>query len=54
MGPQAVSFVERSIVLCPYLGESTMGGSTVLAEVETVRAQSVHALLVCSYACDNI
>ena len=25
-GPQAVSFVERLIVLCPYLGESAIGG----------------------------
>ena len=25
-----MSFVERFITLCPYLGESTIGGSTVL------------------------
>ena len=25
-----MSFVERSIILCPYLGGSTIGGSTVL------------------------
>ena len=24
-----LSFVERSIILCPYLGGSTIGGSTV-------------------------
>ena len=24
-----MSFVERSIILCPYLGGSTIGGSTV-------------------------
>ena len=24
-----MSFVERFVVLCPYLGESTTGGSTV-------------------------
>ena len=24
-----MSFVERSIILCPYLGVSTIGGSTV-------------------------
>ena len=28
-GLQAVSFVERFIVLCPYFGESTIRGSTV-------------------------
>ena len=28
-GPRPVSFVERSIILCPYLGGSTIGGSTV-------------------------
>ena len=26
-----MSFVERFIVLCPYLGESTIGGSTAVA-----------------------
>ena len=26
-----MSFVERSIILCPYLGGSTIGGSTVHA-----------------------
>ena len=25
-----MSFVERSIILCPYLGGSTIGGSTVI------------------------
>ena len=30
LGPQAVPFLERFIVLCPYLGESTIRGSTVL------------------------
>ena len=29
-GPLAVFFVERSITLCPYLGGSTIRGSTVL------------------------
>ena len=29
LGPQVVSFVERFIILCPHLGESTIGGSTV-------------------------
>ena len=28
MGPQVLSFVERFIILCPYLGESTIRGST--------------------------
>ena len=28
-GPQAVSFVERFSILCSYLRESTIGGSTV-------------------------
>ena len=28
-----MSFVERFIILCPYLGESTIGGSTVLLYV---------------------
>ena len=27
--PIILSFVERSIILCPYLGGSTIGGSTV-------------------------
>ena len=26
LGPQVVFFIERSIILCPYLGESTVGG----------------------------
>ena len=30
LGPQVVSFVETFIILCPYLGESAIGGSTVL------------------------
>ena len=30
LGPQAVSFVERLILLCPYLGESTIRGSSVM------------------------
>ena len=30
LGPQVMSFVERFIILCPYLGEFTIGGSTVL------------------------
>ena len=29
MGHQVLSFVERFIVLCPYLGESTIGGPTI-------------------------
>ena len=28
LGPQVISFVERFIVLCPYLGKSTIRGST--------------------------
>ena len=28
--PSAMSFLERFIVLCPYLGETTIIGSTVL------------------------
>ena len=28
-------FVERSIILCPYLGGSTIGGSTVLTNCST-------------------
>ena len=27
-----MSFVERSIILCPYLGGSTIGGSTVVGQ----------------------
>ena len=27
-----MSFVERSIILCPYLGGSTIGGSTVVID----------------------
>ena len=27
LGPCSVSFVERFIILCPYLGGSTIGGS---------------------------
>ena len=30
--PRPVSFVDRSIILCPYLGGSTIRGSTVLRE----------------------
>ena len=30
-----MSFVERFIILCPYLGESTIGGSTV-AGISTI------------------
>ena len=30
LGPCPVSFVERFLILCPYLGGSTIGGSTVL------------------------
>ena len=30
-----MSFVERSIILCPYLGGSTIGGSTVLVIITT-------------------
>ena len=33
--PQVVSFVERFITLCPYLGESTIRGSTLLCTVHT-------------------
>ena len=29
MGAQVMSFVERHIILCTYLGKSTIGGSTV-------------------------
>ena len=29
LGLSVVSFVERFIILCPYLGESTIGGSAV-------------------------
>ena len=27
-----MSFVERSIILCPYIGGSTIGGSTVISK----------------------
>ena len=30
LGHCPVSFVERFLILCPYLGGSTIGGSTVL------------------------
>ena len=30
LGPQAVSFVKRFIVLCPSLGECTIGDSAVV------------------------
>ena len=30
MGPQAVSFIERSNIQCPFLGGSTIRGSTVI------------------------
>ena len=30
LGPQVVSFVDRFIILCPYLGESTIGDFTVI------------------------
>ena len=29
LGPKVVLFVERLVILCPYLEESTIGGSTV-------------------------
>ena len=29
LGPQVLSFVERFIILCPNLGESTIGGFTI-------------------------
>ena len=31
-----MSFVERSIILCPYLGGSTIGGSTVFIVEQSV------------------
>ena len=34
-GMQDVSFVERFIILCTYLGDSTIGGSTVVANLAT-------------------
>ena len=30
LGPKVVSLVERSNIQCPFLGGSTIGGSTVL------------------------
>ena len=44
LGPQAVSFVERFIILCPYLGESTVRGSTVRGS--TVRGSTVRGSTV--------
>ena len=35
LGPQAVTLVERLIMQCPFLGESTVGGSTVLLHIHT-------------------
>ena len=32
LGSQAVSFVERSIIHCPFLGGSTIGGFIVLSD----------------------
>ena len=29
LNPYVVSFVERFVILCPYFGESTIGGPTV-------------------------
>ena len=43
-----MSFVERFIILCPYLGESTIGGSTVL-QIDCVHSDSL-LLLWCMYA----
>ena len=34
LGPHAMSFVERFIILCPYLGESTIRGSTALLRID--------------------
>ena len=42
LGPQAVSLVERSIIHCPYLGGSTVGGSTVLFSHQSVRNSNVY------------
>ena len=44
-GPLAVSFVERSITLCPYLRGSTIRGSTVLYIVVYVYTRPCITLL---------
>ena len=31
--PEVMSFVERSIILCPYLGESTIRGSSLFCKI---------------------
>ena len=35
-----MSFVERLVILCPYLGESTTGGSTVVAILKNAVSHS--------------
>ena len=44
-GPRAVSSVERSITLCPYLGGFTIRGSTVLYIVVYVYTRPCITLL---------
>ena len=40
LGPWKASFVERFIILCPYLGGSTIGGSTVYGNILVAMATS--------------
>ena len=42
-----MSFVERSIILCPYLGGSTIGGSTVIILQLGLMFIIISILIVC-------
>ena len=46
-----MSFVERSIILCPYLGGSTSGGSTVFVWVHAIAIRCGDSELPYNYKC---
>ena len=52
MGPCPTSFVERSIILCPYLGGSTIGGFTLQANCDHTVTQCVKSLLTTFFSRD--
>ena len=49
MGPQChvMSFVERFIILCPYMGESTIRGSTIVLPLTSI-------VLTCTVQCSTV
>ena len=42
-----MSFVERFIIQCPYFGESTIGGSTVLLNVACTQYNMHTCIILC-------